>query len=265
MKIANLSNFEWDAVYHCRDLELIAALPDRSVAAFITDPPYGISNNVPVIIHPDSGGTYNRVNEDWDRSVPVEWMAALLPKLQRGGSVVAFGSWDSMDIIRAEGRRLGWRIVNRVIWHKTDPAPNFSGLMMTHSTEEFVWFCPDGTGWTYNLDVAKLINGGKNLHDVWDLGQTREKRVHPTQKPQLLMEWIVRLITKEGDTVVDNFMGSGTTLRAARNWKRRFAGCDQKYEYVLEAVDLLREPFEPLSVVSADDLSHLPMFAVNEG
>lgn len=260
MKLANLSNFEENAVYHCRDLELIDALPDRSVAAFITDPPYGISNDVPTIAHPD-GSTYNRVNEEWDRFVPLEWMTALLPKLQPGGSVVAFGSWDCMDIIRVEARRLGWRVVNRVIWHKTDPAPNFSGRMMTHSTEEFVWFCPDGTGWTYNLDVAKAVNDGKNLHDVWDVGMDRSKRVHPTQKPLLLMERIVRLITCEGDLVVDPFMGRGTTLAAARNWNRRYVGCDQKHKYVLKALDYLRQPFEPLAQVAGDDFADLPMFA----
>lgn len=261
MKNDNLSNLEMNAVYHCRDLELIARLPDASVNLLCVDPPYGISNNVPMIIDPDSGGRYNRVNEDWDRFVPLEWMTAIRPKLAPGGSVVAFGSWDSMGIIHAEAQRLGWCALNRVVWHKTDPAPNFSGRMMTYSTEEFFWYCPDGTGWTYNTDEAKAMNGGKNLHDVWDIGQTREQRFHPTQKPLPLMDRVIRLFSREGDLVVDCFCGSGSTLVSARNWKRRYVGCDQSAEYVAVAQDRLRLPFEAKQRSAVTDLTGLPMFA----
>jgi len=255
---------ELNTVHHCLDLELIAALDDSSVDAFVVDPPYGISNNVPVIIDPDSGGRYNRVNEEWDRFVPIEWMELCRPKLKPGGSVVAFGSWDSMGIIHAEARRMGWRALNRIVWHKTDPAPNFSGRMMTFSTEEFFWYCPDGTGWTYNTDDAKRMNGGSNLHDVWNIGQTREQRFHPTQKPLGLMERIIRLITNEGDLVVDLFAGSGTTLIAARNWKRNFVGCDMLEKNVLIARDRLRMPFDTRSMFMSDYVGDLPMFRAVE-
>lgn len=258
---------EQNRIYRCTDLELINALDDGSVGAFIADPPYGLASKPVYIARPDTGGAYNRIKEEWDYIVPLEWMSICERKLKRGGSVIVFGAWENIHVVRQEGLRLGWRLVNRVVWHKTDPAPNFTGRMMTFSTEEFLWFCPDGSNWTYNIDVAKELNNGANLHDVWEIGQTREERVHPAQKPQPLMDQIIRLFTQEGDLVVDPFAGSGTTLLSARNWKRRYLGCDSGKDkktgahWADIATDRLRLPHEAKRSVADNDVSGLPLFA----
>lgn len=56
-------------------------------------------------------------------------------------------------------------------------------------------------------------------------------KVHPTQKPIALMEWVIRNYTKEGDTIFDPFMGSGTTGVAAVQLNRNFIGCEINAEY----------------------------------
>jgi site-specific DNA-methyltransferase (adenine-specific) len=72
---------------------------------------------------------------------------------------------------------------------------------------------------------------GVPLGDVWDVGLiapvARERTGYPSQKPEALLERLVRALTHEGDLVVDPYMGSGTTLAVAARLGRRFLGIDQ--------------------------------------
>jgi len=79
---------------------------------------------------------------------------------------------------------------------------------------------------------------------------------HPTVKPTDLMEWLVKLVTAEGQTVVDPFVGSGTTLMAAKNLNREFIGIEQNAEYAdIARVRVGLTPDDP-SVVRGDDSQH---------
>lgn len=217
---------EVGSVYHCDALTLLRAMPSGSVDCIITDPPYGIRDESIKIKHPSTGGMYRRINEVWDSEVPTDWMRIVDRIIKPGGSVIVFGSWRTIDQIKFDAEALGWKTVNRIIWFKPDAPPNFSGRMLTDSTETVYWFCPSGTNWTYNRKIAKGMNTGVNLRDVWSYGQTREIRVHPTQKPLALMERCVQLFTNPGDLIIDPFAGSGTTGAAAIKYGRRFIGSD---------------------------------------
>jgi site-specific DNA-methyltransferase (adenine-specific) len=70
------------------------------------------------------------------------------------------------------------------------------------------------------------------------------KPVHPTQKPVALMEYLIRTYTKEGGTVLDNCMGSGTTGIACLNTGRRFIGIERLESYFTIAKARI-ESFEP--------------------
>lgn len=76
---------------------------------------------------------------------------------------------------------------------------------------------------------VKTINSGQhNPCSVLEIegGNKREKGLHPTQKPLELMEWIVKTYTNEGDVVLDNCCGSGTTCLAAAKTGRKYIGID---------------------------------------
>lgn len=230
-----------NTAHNCDALKLLGNMVSKSVDCIITDPPYGLAGRV---FDVDSKG-YSAVNESWDHIAPIDWMAECTRVLKPGGSVICFGVRQSIYTFASEGLRLGWRIVNDITWFKPDAMPNMTGRMMTESTERALWFCPDGTGWTYNLPKAKAMNMGQNLRDLWTFGQTRDKRLHPTQKPLELMERIVELFTNEGDLVVDPFFGSGTTGRAALNLGRRYLGCDITAKYVELARNRMQEAYTP--------------------
>src|SRR5690606_18101159 len=67
--------------------------------------------------------------------------------------------------------------------------------------------------------------------NIIEIVNPRIGSVHPTQKPVALMEYLIRTYTNEGDTVLDNTMGSGTTGVACVNTGRRFIGIERDPEY----------------------------------
>ena len=80
--------------------------------------------------------------------------------------------------------------------------------------------------------MAITFNQQMGFTDVWnDIDFYEEKRVHPTQKPQKLLERIILASSNEGDVVLDPFMGSGSTGVACKNLNRKFIGIelDEKY------------------------------------
>ena len=68
------------------------------------------------------------------------------------------------------------------------------------------------------------------------------ENTHPTVKPLKLMSYLITMGSREGDLVLDPFVGSGTTLEAASILKRRFIGCesDEKYRDIIEARSQMR-------------------------
>lgn len=76
-------------------------------------------------------------------------------------------------------------------------------------------------------DFYPVFNREQGVCDVWsDINFRIKNRIHPTQKPLALIERMVRATTKEGGTVLDPFMGSGTTAVACRNLNRSFIGIE---------------------------------------
>ncbi len=220
-----------NSVVNTDALTLLRGLPDASVNAIITDPPYGLGNRTFEVSRDFNGkdrrkGNFVAIEEIWDREIPITWMSECGSFLTPSAGICIFGGKSSIYVTATVGISLGWKLLNDVTWIKPDPPPNFTGRMMTECTERMLWFCPDGTNWTYNKSIARLMNSGNNLRDVWRFRAPHGDRVHPSQKPLDLMERCVLLFTNPGDLVVDLFAGSGTTGVAAIKNGRRFIGAD---------------------------------------
>lgn len=84
-----------------------------------------------------------------------------------------------------------------------------------------------------------------------------QRGLHPTQKPVALLEYLIRTYTNEGDTVLDNTMGSGSTGVACLNTGRRFVGIEKNEDYFVVAKDRLRKVEGQLAQAPADLLSAL--------
>jgi len=97
---------------------------------------------------------------------------------------------------------------------------------------------------------AELLEEKKGvpLSDVWEIPylnpKAKERVGYPTQKPILLLERIIELVTDEGDTVLDPFCGSGTTLVASQLLKRKYIGLDQSEEAIELSKKRLEKPIK---------------------
>lgn len=119
----------------------------------------------------------------------------------------------------AELEKAGVPLVRFGIWHKPNGAPQFTGDR-------------PGMGWEaiaiLHREGRKHWNGGGH-HAVWVCNI--EHGEHPTQKPlKLLLDWVAKF-TDEGETVLDPFMGSGTTGVACIKLGRRFIGIEKRADY----------------------------------
>jgi site-specific DNA-methyltransferase (adenine-specific) len=88
----------------------------------------------------------------------------------------------------------------------------------------------------FNYRLMKEVNKGKQMRNLWELTAPSrgEKKYgkHPTQKPLALLERILQASSKEGDLVLDPFVGSGTTCVAAVRLGRRCIGIDIEKRYI---------------------------------
>jgi|TARA_R110001606_G_scaffold387831_1_gene552787 site-specific DNA-methyltransferase (adenine-specific) len=107
----------------------------------------------------------------------------------------------------------------------TDYTPNKEGVKTYGKTRK---------DFKYNEGREIPIDKGypKNLLHIKTVGtNTKNKRFHPTQKPLELMEYLINTYTNEGETVLDNTMGSGTTMVACKNLNRNGIGIEKDEKY----------------------------------
>lgn len=99
---------------------------------------------------------------------------------------------------------------------------------------EFIIWAKKGRSHYFNYEVMYNIYN-KEMEDVWEISavQMSEKKFgyHPTQKPEALLERIIKLSTKIGDKVLDPFLGSGTTAFVAKKLKRKYIGIEKDKKY----------------------------------
>ena len=222
-------------IYHgdCRDV--LPSLPNGSIDFVLTDPPYGHNNNDgdmasnrEAIFEKGEAGPIRPITNDGKEANDLyRWMLHEAKRVLSDGCICCccgggggpdpqFARWSMwMDEI------FGFK--HMVVW---DKGPMGMGHHYRRSYEVVLvgqkpgvkcrWF--DTTKRAENIvrDIPKIIP---------------QERDHPTVKPTALMAKFIRYHTQEGHVVLDPFMGSGTTLRAAKNLRRKAIGieCDEKY------------------------------------
>lgn len=246
-----------DAVtLYCADaLEVLRSLPDDSVDLLCTDPPYNVSerngrDHTTVGRLKRKDGTARKVWRDfgeWDRGFdPAAFLDETRRVLREGGSLLAFTSEFTLPAYLDSG--LNHRCL--IYWRKTNPTPAFRQLYV-RAVEMIVWQVktdkPRSESWTFNAGGYRPnVYEGPVLagHLVTN---NDEARVHPTQKPLWLMRTLVEMHSRPGDVVVDPFMGSGTTIAAAKSLGRRVIGTDTISKYVEHAASRCRQEVLGLS------------------
>lgn len=208
----------------------LASLPDKSVDHVICDPPYSSHVHANLGAEDRDDGMTRRTELDFTCMTYelASRMAQQAGRVAKRWIVIfcdtfAIPTWDRALSSQA------LPIVRVGTWVKTDPMPQMSGDRPACGTESIVIahaLRPTGSG------RMKWNGGGRPA--TWIGSQKPEgnnNKVHPTQKPDWLMERLVADFSDPGDLILDPFAGSGTTGVAAIRLGRRFIGWERDPKY----------------------------------
>jgi site-specific DNA-methyltransferase (adenine-specific) len=210
-------------LYNADCFEILKDMPDKSVDHVITDPPYGERVHKGARGGSEAKKTLHEVNSLIDfKYISKDDFLKFCNEALRITKRWIVLTCDYLYIAKAE--ELGLPVVRFGIWVKPNASPQFTGDR-------------PGMGWEgvmilHSNGKKKRNNGGH--HAVWI--HNIEQGLHPTQKPLGLLKTWVEQFTDSGETILDPFMGSGTTGVAALEMGRKFIGCeiDPKYFKIAE-------------------------------
>lgn len=226
----------------CGDcMELMQKIPDGSVDMVLCDLPYGSTKN------------------PWDRTLDLDRLWPIYKRVvKQNGAICLFADGIFMaDLMKSN--RAGWRY--NLVWDKVLPSGFLNANRMPlRWTEEIVVFYRKQPVYHPQKVLGKPSHSKGNLvgkqaddsirnrdygnytvvdnskeHGAWKHPTSLltfqkphpSKSLHPTEKPVLLCEWLIKTYTDPGDTVLDNCMGSGTTGIACLNTGRNFIGIEK--------------------------------------
>jgi site-specific DNA-methyltransferase (adenine-specific) len=232
-------------------LQVMETLAPASVDLILCDLPYGTTQN------------------KWDSVIPFEPLWAQYKRVCRGAIVLTAAQpfTSALVMSNADGFRYQW------VWEK----PKASGFLNARrrplaAHEDILVFGDASRYFPQGLIPVSVNNARKNKSGNGNFGKVSDRPyvqkegnfprsvvrfqhetapVHPTQKPVALMEYLIRTYTNEGDTVLDNCMGSGTTGVACANTGRNFIGIERDPGYFDIARKRIEEAMIPADLFAA--------------
>tara|TARA_A100001015_G_C14931756_1_gene688742 strand:- start:262 stop:1062 length:801 start_codon:yes stop_codon:yes gene_type:complete len=213
--------------------KLLKKLKDNSVDMIYADPPYNLSGEKNLTVK--SGKVSKLDKGSWDKidnldEFNLNWIKECVRVLSDNGTIWISGTLHNHPSVGMTLKSLGLWIINDIVWFKRNATPLLSRNRLAPSIE-LIWLASKSKKYFFNYEMGKLLNGGKQMRNMWEINAQRHITSHPTEKPENLIERIILLGSKPGDTVLDPFMGSGTTGVISKRLKRNFIGfeIDQNY------------------------------------
>lgn len=165
---------------------------------------------------------------DWDKNFNITEFIPLASKiLKENGNFVIFNAWENLGEIKRVCEQNNIYIKRCLVLAKSNPAPYNRDRMFVNDVEFALWGVKSSkkkpTAWTFNRE--------NSLEKCVIPCIVQSSKLHPTMKSLDVISYLVRLLTNEGDKVLDCFMGSGTTGVACKNLNRDFIGIESSKEY----------------------------------
>lgn len=230
-------------------LELMKDIPDKSIDMILCDLPYG------------------QTKFDWDKKLDFVLLWEQYERIIKdNGAIVLFGKHPFTSELVLSNKEL---FRYELIWEKTRASNNMQVTKQPSAIHEniLVFYKKQPT---YNdlkfkvdekyIDKRKSINdsfyskghyqgvmkrkaddGWRHPQSILPFNSVWKKDMHSTEKPVELLEWLIKSYTNEGDTVLDNCMGSGSTGVACLNTGRNFIGIELKEDFFNNAEKRIRE------------------------
>ncbi|MCP4166060.1 MAG: site-specific DNA-methyltransferase [Chloroflexi bacterium] len=231
----------------CGDaLTMLKEIEESSVDLIIADPPYNLGKNY--------GNNHDIRGFDEYIEFTREWISEVPRVLKPTGTIYVFMGvqfisylYDILD------RELELFFNNWIVWHYTQGLGKTKGFSPRH--DDILVFTK-GSEFKFNLDDVRVPQKyyrarnnmrGANPGNVWTFSHVHysnpNRQDHPTQKPEGLIERMILASSDLGDTVLDPFSGSGTTMRVCQQLYRNGIGFELNPDYVDMTNRRLNEPF----------------------
>jgi len=236
-------------------LSIMKDIPDNSVDLVLTDPPYNISKendnrdrsklNSPIMrrkspLKYDFGEWDNMDRKDF-LDFTKNWLKKCCRILKENGTIISFFNKEDISFLGWIAKDFGVRTRTIMSWHKTNPVPSFRKVNYL-SACEFIWIGSKGK-WTFNFKQQKEMHNFFETANKSSYGKTK----HPTEKPLSLIKHLLEIHTNENDIILDPFLGSGTTVVAAKELGRNFIGIELNPDYIEIAKKRLANTEKPLN------------------
>jgi site-specific DNA-methyltransferase (adenine-specific) len=213
-------------IYHGDTLDTLDVL-ETSIDAVVTDPPY--ASGARSEAHKSASGAMMRgakwaakpIENDQMTTTGFVWLMravgmAVRPMLPDGGSLLSFIDWRQWPNLVGALETCNYRVQGMVVWDKGHFGLG-NGFRAQH---ELVCHASKGVPSINNKGTGNVLHAGRV-----------EPLDHPSPKPITLMQSLIDVVTVPGATVLDPFMGSGTTLRAAKDLGRKAIGIEIEERY----------------------------------
>jgi site-specific DNA-methyltransferase (adenine-specific) len=227
-------------------IEEMGKLPDACVDLIVADPPYNLGKNYGNNLDTTAWHEYETFTRDW--------ITQAKRVLKETGAIYIFMGVrfiSRLFLILEDELNLefnGW-----ITWHYTQGMGRKKGFSPRH--EDILYFTKS-KDFIFNLDDIRVPQkyyrernnmSGANPGDVWQFSHVHysnpERENHPTQKPEALIERIIRASSNAGELVLDPFVGSGTTCRVAKVLNRNWIGIEINPEYIAMSQDRINSVF----------------------
>ena len=232
----------------CGDaIEELKKIPSKSVQLIVTDPPYNLNK--------DYGNNQDKLEFEEYLEFSRQWLKEANRILMDNGTIYVFMGMRYISYIyQFLEQELGLHFNSWITWFYTQGIGKTKGFSPRH--DDILMFTKHPKKFVFNLDAIRVpqkfyrsVNNmrGANPGNVWEFSHmhycNRNRKKHPTQKPEGLFERMILASSNEGDMVVDPFVGSGTMLRVCQQTKRKGIGIDINPEYISMTEERLNEPF----------------------
>ncbi len=221
-----------NTVYLGDCLELMQDIPEKSVDMILCDLPYGTTQN------------------KWDSIIPLDRLWEQYERIIKDNGAIVLTAQTPFDkVLGVSNLKL---LKYEWIWAKQQGTGHLNAKKMPMKAHENIlvfykrlptynpqmedgrpYVCKSGKGSSnYNPQISVVtVNDGKRYPKDVQLFQYDKHKIHPTQKPVALMEYLIKTYTNEGDLVLDNCAGSFTTAIACENLKRNWICIEKEDEY----------------------------------
>jgi len=172
---------------------------------------------------------------DWDSEFTMNILEKFIneyyKKLKKGGTMIIFFDLWKISYLKELMEKYKFKQIRFIEWIKTNPQPRNSKINYLTNCREIALIGIKDSNPTFN---SSYDNGIYN----YPL-QGGKQRFHPTQKSLLLFEELIKKHSNENDTILDTFLGAGTTAIACKNTNRKFKGCEISKEYYDKIIEIM--------------------------